>query len=211
MFSKDSLLLATVIIIFIGAQINVASAGSLTVYTDKTKYEYGDHLTIIFEVSEIKDKLLTFQIRDSQGKTSPAPPVEISKLKTEMTAPFPFYSNVWRPGTYYIDARYGGNNSTTSFLIIGSEKIVIPYWVKEIIGSWSQGKYSDNDFARQIKYLIDEDIISVPQLKNQKESSVVKIPSWVKNNAKWWTEDLISDSDFAFGMQYLLKVGIMKV
>ena len=193
------------------SQISGAFATSLIVHTDKTRYEYGDHLTIIFEVSEIKDKSLSFQIRDSDGKSSPAPPVEIHQLKTEITAPVPFYSNVWKPGTYYIDASYARSSSTTSFSIIDSGKIAIPYWVKDIIGSWSEGKYADKDCARQIKYLVDENIISIPELKNQPEHTDVKIPAWIKNNAKWWIADQITDSDFALGIQYLLKTGIIVV
>ena len=208
---KNMVIFFIVFFFLVLSQTSDVFATSLIVHTDKTQYEYGDHLTIIFKASEIKDKSLSFQIRDNEGKSSPSPLVEIHQLKTEITAPVPFYSNIWKPGTYYIDASYAGSSSTASFSIIDSGKIAIPYWVKDIIGSWSEGQYADKDCARQIKYLVDENIISIPELKNQPEHADAKIPSWVKNNAKWWIANQITDTDFALGIQYLLKTGIIVV
>ncbi|MGI0011524.1 MAG: hypothetical protein ACREAE_09005, partial [Nitrosopumilaceae archaeon] len=112
---------------------------------------------------------------------------------------------------YYIDATYDGTNSTTSFSIIDSGKIVVPFWAKNIIVPWSKGIMTDKEFARQIRTLLEENIISAPGLDIQNKDSAIKIPSWVKNTVKWWSEDLISDSDFALGIQYLLRTGIMSV
>lgn len=209
---KSFVLILSLIVIYGITTTQAAFAEpAITVSTDKSSYQYGDRLTIIFEVSELVDKKITFQIRDESGKKSSATNLEINKLKTQLTAPFPFTKSIFKPGIYHIDATYGGTNSTTSFSIIDSGKIVVPQWAKEIIVPWSNGIMTDKEFARQIRTLLEENIISVPGLEIQNKDSVIKIPPWVKNTVKWWSEDFISDSDFALGIQYLLKTGIMTV
>lgn len=205
------LILLVIILYGITTTQTVFAEPTITVSTDKSSYQYGDRLIIIFEVSELIDKKITFQISDELGKKSSVTNVEIDKLKTQLTAPYPFTANIFKPGIYYIDATYGGANSTTSFSIIDSDKIVVPQLVKEIIVPWSSGIMTDNEFARQIRTLVEENIIPVPGLEMQNKESAVKIPQWVKNTVKWWSEDLISDSDFALGIQYLLRTRIMVV
>ena len=43
----------------------------------------------------------------------------------------------------------------------GNENAVIPDWVRNNAGWWSEGLISDEDFANGIQYLIKEGIISV--------------------------------------------------
>ena len=190
---------------------NVLGAPSLSIQTDKTVYEYGDHLSLIFDVSEITGDSVIIQIIDKSGKTSSPIPIQITNLKTEVTAPNAFYKTTFKPGTYHIDATYSGTNSSTVFTLINSDKIAIPSYDKNIVKLWSDSKQpTDASFANVIRELVQYDIIHISKLNNQ-TTDLVHIPSWVKNNARWWSNDLISDNDFALGIQYLIESKIIIV
>ena len=186
-------------------------APSLSVQTDKTVYEYGDHLSLIFNVSELTGDSITIQIIDGSGKAGSPIPIPISNLKTQITAPDAFYKTTFKPGTYHIDATYSGSNATAVFSLIDSDKIVIPSYDKEIIKLWSDSQQStDASFANVIVELIRYDIIHIPEFNNQ-TTNTIHIPSWIKNDAKWWSDDLISDNDFALGIKYLIESKIMTI
>jgi hypothetical protein len=190
---------------------NALGAPSLSIQTDKMVYEYGDHLSIIFDVSELTGDPITIRIVDESGTSSSPWPIPITNLKTEIIAPIAFYKTIYKSGTYHIDATYSGSNATTMFTLIDSNKIAIPSYDKDIIKSWSENKQStDASFANVIREFIQYDIIHIPELNNQTTNSV-HIPSWVKNDAKWWADDLISDNDFALGIQYLIESKIITV
>jgi len=184
---------------------------SLSIQTDKSVYEYGDHLSLILEVSELTGDSTTIKIIDDSGKASSPILIPITNLKTEITAPDAFYKTTFKPGTYHIEATYSGSNSTVVFTLIDSNKIAIPSYDKEIIKLWSDGRqYTDTSFANVIREFIQYNIIHVTELNNQTTNSV-HIPSWVRNDAKWWSDDLISDNDLALGIQYLIESKIITV
>lgn len=185
---------------------------ALSIHTNKIVYEYGDHLSLVFEVSELAGNPITFQIIDDSGKASSPIPIQITNLKTEIKAPVAFYKISFKPGTYHIVAKYSGGNASTVFTLVDSDKIAIPPQYKSVVKLWSEGQQpTDTNFANVIRDLIQFDIIPIPELNNQTVNSNVHIPAWVKNNARWWSEDLISDNDFGLGIQYLIKTKIMIV
>ena len=95
------------------------------------------------------------------------------------------------------------------FLQMLEEKI-IPYWIKNNAGWWSDDKISDNDFISGIEYLIKNKIIKLSS-QNINENSSDVIPAWIKNNAGWWSAGKISDEDFLSGIKYLIENSIIKV
>jgi len=95
------------------------------------------------------------------------------------------------------------------FLQMLEEKI-IPYWIKNNAGWWSDDKISDNDFISGIEYLIKNKIIKLSSQNINGNSSGV-IPAWIKNNAGWWSAGKISDEDFLSGIKYLIENSIIKV
>lgn len=198
------------VIIFL-SEINIASAVSLSIQTDKKEYHYGDLLSFTIKVSDITEKTLTLHIRDESGKNSQPIVLLITNTTTTITARESFDPTVYKPGIYYLDAEYSGSKASTSFKIIDSGKIVIPSWVKSLGKWWSQELVTDKDFARGIEYLIQEKIIIIPESEHQGSNSGTKIPSWIKTNAGWWAQDKISDSDFALGIQYLIRNGIIVI
>jgi len=185
-------------------------APSLSIQTDKPVYEYGDHLSLIFDVSEITGDSITIQIIDDSGNASSTISIPITSLKTEITAHDVFDKIRFKPGTYHIDAIYSGTNSSTIFTLTNSDKVAIPSQYKTLVKLWSDSKQlTDIKFSSVIRDLIQYEIIQIPEFDNQ--TNAVHIPSWVKNDAKWWSDDLISDNDFGLAIQYLIKAKIMTV
>jgi hypothetical protein len=90
------------------------------------------------------------------------------------------------------------------------EQISIPNWVKDLGKWWAQGTISDEEFISGIKYMIEHDLITIPQT-TQGQAKSQPIPYWIKNNAKWWSQGIISDADFVAGLQYLIQNGIMQI
>lgn len=86
----------------------------------------------------------------------------------------------------------------------------VPSWIKNNAKWWAEGIIDDKDFVQGIQYLVNQEIIKLPETA-QGETTTKVIPSWVKNNAKWWAEGIISDSDFIKGLQYLIEKGIMVI
>lgn len=211
MLFRYTLVLSAVCFFSLFGLIYALDTPVFSIHADKPVYTYGDHLSLIFDVSKLLGNTITFQIIDDSGKASSPIPIQVSKLKTEITAPVAFYKTTFKTGTYHINANYSGNNASTEFTLVDSGRIAIPTQYKNIVKLWLDSKqHTDSNFAIVIRDLIQYDIIHIPELKNQ-TTNTVHVPTWFKNNAKWWTDDLISDNDFGLGIQYLIKANIMTV
>ncbi|HSF27466.1 MAG TPA: hypothetical protein VLA53_00350 [Nitrosopumilaceae archaeon] len=208
MSSKNIMIIFVIIIL---GEVNVASAITLSIQTDKSEYQYNDLLSFIIQVSDVTGKPLTLHIRDESGKNSAPIILQIVNSTTTITARESFDPIVYKPGIYHLDVEYSGAKASTSFAIVGTDMIVIPSWVKNLGKWWSQGLVTDKDFVRGIEYLIKEKIIIIPESERQDSSSITKIPTWIKTNAGWWAENRISDSEFALGIQHLIRNGIIIV
>jgi len=104
-----------------------------------------------------------------------------------------------------------GNSANNSFLVtVESPDVLIPSWVRDLAAFWCDDEIGDSGFIEAIQYLIDNDVIVVPDTQAGSGGAQV-IPSWIKNNACWWSQGLISDSDFAQGIQWLIQEGIIQV
>ena len=93
---------------------------------------------------------------------------------------------------------------------------MIPSWVKTNAKLWSDGTIDDQTFVSGIEYMIQKDIIVVPQTSSDNKDGGVTpttpattIPSWVKTNAKLWSDGTIDDQTFASGLQWLIINGII--
>jgi len=69
----------------------------------------------------------------------------------------------------------------------------------------------EKHLIKGIQFLIQEDIISIPETEAGTATEGGEIPGWIKNNAGWWSDGLIGDSDFVSGLQFLIENGIMVV
>lgn len=206
-WSRISILVIVGILSF-GVQHSFAIP-SLEISTSKPVYEYGDFLSINFQVSELTGNDIVIHIIDSSNKTSTPINLQIYKVNSTITSPFAFYKTTFSPGTYHIDAEYSGSKTSVSFNLIDSGKIAIPIEFKTVVKTWQQGSPTDKDYAGIIRELINDNIINVPNYNNQ--ANQVHIPQWFKNSAKWWSDDSISDNEFGLSMQYLIQKGIIIV
>ena len=203
-----SLLAILVILPSIG--LTFAESG-ISIATNQSVYEYGDHLVMIINVSEITGEDLSIFITDPTERRSLLLQQPISQEHTEFPSKFPFDATIWKPGTYVLELEYLGDKSSTQFIIEDTGKIALPFWIKDLAHMWiTEPLVTDKDFARALEYLIEKGIISIPYTEPGTET-VSSIPEWVKNNAEWWIEGKISDTEFALALQYLVKAGIITV
>ncbi len=93
-----------------------------------------------------------------------------------------------------------------------TQPTVIPAWVKNTSGWWSQGKIGDDQFVLGIQYMIQQGIIKIPtQPGSQQATAGNQIPAWIKNTAGWWSSGQIGDDQFVLGLQYMITNGIIKL
>ena len=87
---------------------------------------------------------------------------------------------------------------------------LIPSWIKSNAGWWADGTITDGEFLSGIQFLIENEIITVPQTNVSSETSE-NVPSWIKSNAGWWADGTITDGDFVDGIQYLIEYGLILI
>ena len=206
------ILLSSLIIMAILPSTGLTFAESaISIATNQSVYEYGDHLVMIISVSEITGDDVSIYIIDPTERRSLLLQKPISQEHTEFPSKFPFDATIWKPGTYVLELEYLGDKSSTQFIIEDTGKIALPFWIKDLAHMWiTEPLVTDKDFARALEYLIEKGIISIPYTEPDTET-VSSIPEWVKNNAEWWIEGKISDTEFTLALQYLVKAGIITV
>ena len=206
------ILLSALVILSVLPSIDLTfAAPSISIETSQNVYEYGDHLVMIINVSEITGDDARIYITDQAERKSLLLQQPISQEYTEFPSNFPFDSAIWKPGTYVLEFEYSGDKSSTQFTIEDTGKIALPFWIKELAKMWiNQSLVTDKDFARAIEYLIQVEVIKIPYTEPGEET-ISSIPEWVKNNAGWWVEGKISDTEFVLALQYLVKTGIITV
>ena len=205
-------LFSLLMILSVMLSLNQASAApTISIETNQSVYEYGDHLVMIINVSEITGDYAHTYITDPTERKSYFLQLPISQEYTEFPARFPFVADDWKTGTYTLELEYSGDKSSTQFTIEDTGKIALPFWIKDLAKMWIIEPFvTDKDFARAIEYLIQVEIIKIPYTEPGGETEST-IPEWVKNNAGWWIEGKISDTEFTMALQYLVKIGIIKV
>lgn len=206
-WQRQTLMLIGIISLVLGAQYSFATP-SLEISTSKHVYEYGDFLSINFQVSEITSHDITIHITDNSNKTSAPINLPIDKTNSTITSPFPFYKTTFNPGTYRIDAEYSNATASVSFDLIDSGKIAIPAEFKSLVKTLQQGSPTDKSYAGIIRELINDGIINVP---NYNQADQVHVPQWFKKNVQLWSDDSISDNDFGMSIEYLIQKGIIQV
>jgi len=162
------------------------AAPTVSIETSQSVYEYGDHLVMIINVSEITGDDARIYITDPAERKSFFIQQPISQKYVEFPSRFPFDSAIWKPGTYVLELEYSGDKSSTQFTIEDTGKIALPFWIKDLAKMWiNEPLVTDKDFARAIEYLIQREIIKIPYTEPGEET-ISSIPEWVKNNAGWW-------------------------
>ncbi len=131
------------------------------------------------------------------------------------------YPDNKKPPQYYID-RY--NNEVdykawfdsafpdkTLYEVLGfAEPTNIPAWIKNNVQLWSTEKIDESVFLAGIKFMLENNIIQIPNLPDS-TGSLTNTPDWVKDTAIGWASDLTSESEFADAIRYLVKQGVIIV
>ncbi len=86
----------------------------------------------------------------------------------------------------------------------------IPDWIRNNAAWWAEGSITQEDFISGLQFLIQKDILKVPQTKVS-DSKSDKVPEWIKNNAAWWAKGEITDQEFVGGIQFLIQNGIISI
>ena len=178
---------------------------------EKTTYTYCEKLFYTIQVSEVTGQPAIIHLRDENGKGSSAIPINISNFDNPVPSLVPFEAEVFPLGKYYIDVEYSGSTYTAEFELVDSGNVCIPAWIKQLTYYWITDQISDTSYKDGIEFLIEKEIIVIPQTDVSSDIKETVIPSWVKVNAGWWIEEKITDADFAQALQYLIKVGIIVI
>ena len=86
----------------------------------------------------------------------------------------------------------------------------IPEWIKDNAKYWVDGDIDDSTFLAGIEYLVQQDVIIVPETGTVQNNNGT-VPSWIKDNAKYWVDGDITDDMFISAIQYLIMQGIIVV
>jgi len=184
---------------------------TITIAMEKTTYTYCEKLFYTIQVSEVTGQPAIIHLRDENGKGSSAIPINISNFDNPVPSLVPFEAEVFPLGKYYIDVEYSGSTYTVEFELVDSGNVCIPAWIKQLTYYWITDQISDTSYKDGIEFLIEKEIIVIPQTDVSSDIKETVIPSWVKVNAGWWIEEKITDADFAQALQYLIKVGIIVI
>ena len=84
----------------------------------------------------------------------------------------------------------------------------VPSWLKSNAKWWSTGQLNDSEFATGIKFLMDAQIITIPD-NQMKSTTEIQTPVWIKTTAGWWSDGLVSDAEFVSGLQHLVNNGLI--
>lgn len=95
---------------------------------------------------------------------------------------------------------------------LGEEIIIpIPEWVRNFAGWWSEEQITDEEFAKGLEYLIQNNMIQVPNNQSSEGESEPELPSWLRKNAGWWSQGLLTDKEFFKSIQWLINNGFIDI
>lgn len=196
----------TAVLLLAGASLLPAHAeSSVSIDMEKSTYLYCEKLFYTITVSEITGDPAIIHIIDEDGKSSSAIPLPITALQTPVPAMTAFERGVFPPGTYTVDVKYSGAQTTAKFVLVDTDIDCIPQVARTFTFQWLTGTISDGFLIDAFQNSIDSKIISIPFEISQDNIYDIGIPEWVKNLAYWWISDIISDDEFALAINYLLE------
>jgi hypothetical protein len=87
----------------------------------------------------------------------------------------------------------------------------IPKWIKNNAKWWASEQIGDHAFVSGIQYLIEENILQIPDLPETSSQNFRGMPVWVKNIAGYWADGIINDDEFITSIQYLVESRIIMI
>jgi len=87
---------------------------------------------------------------------------------------------------------------------------IVPEWVKNNAGWWSDGQISQTEFIQAIEFLSKQGIINIPPGPiDETGETAQSVPDWIKSTAEWWSDDFITEDEFVAAIQWLATKGII--
>jgi len=219
--------------------LSTAYGDQISASPDKSLYQFGETIKISGSVNAVENEFVTLLIVNPDGflaKVDQFLPSSSGNFFRSYQATGP----LWKiEGSYTLTIAYQGIKTETSFVVVKSQAtssdgskpsssqteppktaelpktavaaLKVPSWIKNNAAWWASGQINDSEFLTGIEYMINENIIVIPNLPQSTTSPEGIVPDWVRNNAKWWTDGIISEGEFANGMKYLVEHGIIQV
>ena len=79
----------------------------------------------------------------------------------------------------------------------------VPSWIKETATWWAIGKVSDQDFLNILQFMINHNIIQIPNDKVFENSKELKMLSLIRSNLDLWGNEITSNEEFYKNMNWL--------
>jgi hypothetical protein len=95
--------------------------------------------------------------------------------------------------------------------LFSNNKEIIPSWIKNNAEWWVNEQIGDHAFVSSIQYLINQNIIKIPEIQETHSQKFREMPVWVKNIASYWVAGNISDDEFIRSIQYLVESKIIVI
>ena len=92
-----------------------------------------------------------------------------------------------------------------------SDPVPIPDWIRDDAEKWATGTETTSEFVTSIEFMLERNIIVVPNIPADVNVSEDEIPFWIRNNAYWWSQNLISEEEFVSSLEFLLEEEIISV
>jgi hypothetical protein len=182
---------------------------SVTIIMEKTTYTYCEKLVYSIEVSEITGDPAIIHIRDGAGGKSSAIPIPIEKLSNPIPSLHAFEKDIFPLGTYFIDVKYLGIQTTAEFNLIDSDNMCISEAMQPVVVRWINGEFTDGMLISGFQNIVDKKLIDIPLEFTEKNINSLHIPEWVKSVGKGWVIGIISDQMFIQNLQYLIDEKII--
>ena len=114
---------------------------------------------------------------------------------------------------YLVLSNRPANSCPFCEIIFLNDKVTndIPDWIKNNAKWWSLNQISNQDFAKGLEYLIENNIIQIPKNQSSEGASEIELPSWLRKNAGWWSQGLLSDKEFVESIQWMINNGFIKI
>ena len=192
-----------------GVLTSVYAEPSVTIIMEKTTYTYCEKLVYSIEVSEITGDPAIIHIRDGAGGKSSAIPIPIEKLSNPIPSLHAFEKDIFPLGTYFIDVKYLGIQTTAEFNLIDSDNMCISEAIQPVVVRWINGEFTDGMLISGFQNIVDEKLIDIPFEFTEKNINSLHIPEWVKSVGKGWVMGIISDQMFVQNIQYLIDEKII--
>ena len=184
---------------------------SVTIIMEKTTYTYCEKLVYLIEVSEITGDPAIIHIRDVAGGKSSAIPIPIEKLSNPIPSLHAFEKDIFPLGTYFIDVKYLGIQTTAEFNLIDSDNMCISEVMQPVVVRWINGEFTDGMLISGFQNIVDKKLIDIPFEFTEKNINSLHIPEWVKSVGKGWVMGIISDQMFVQNLQYLIDEKIISL